>query len=158
MVITAQTFVDSKVFIEVLQNQLGQFIPDNFCRFLSLHNGVGVFTMYINIDGMRGSWTRTDLQLAAQQPFSILTSNVDRRPAKAPDDMLFIGSLGDKRDLVAMMPDGEVSLWSQDASSIPPRRYESVFDFLLTETRKARLLFDDKGRRRDGSDILWKPS
>jgi hypothetical protein len=144
--------------IEELQNQLDWDFPESFRRFLSLHNGVGVFSMFINVYGMRTSWTRTDPVVAAQQPFSILNPNVDRRPAEAPDDLLFIGSLGDQRDLIGMLPDGEVSLWMPKAGVVPPKQYEDVFDFLLTETKKARVLFDNRGRRKDGSDVLWKPS
>jgi SMI1-KNR4 cell-wall len=144
--------------IEELQDQLERDFPASFRRFLRLHNGACVFTLFINVYGLRTSWTRTDLIAAAQQPFSMLTPNVEERPSGAPDDMLFIGSTGDGRNPIGMLPDGEVLQWIADSSMMPSRRYENVFEFLLTETRKAQQLFDEKGKRKDGSDILWKPS
>ena len=140
-----------------MQDVLEWDFPSSFARFLRLHNGVDVFTMFIGIDGFRTSWKRTDDDEMAQQPFDITTHNVHRRPSDAPDDMLFIGSLGDERGLVGLLPTGEVLQWG-DKCPVPGTRYANVFEFLLLETKKARPLFDDIGKRKDGSDIMWKPS
>ena len=122
-------------------------LPDNFRRFLMLHNGIGLFANYINIYGLRGSWSRTNLVEAGQQPFSIMEPNVKRRPISAPDDVLFVGSLGHNRDLIGMNPDGRVFQWVSTLSG-SAKSYSSVFTFLLEEANKAEALFDPHGRER----------
>lgn len=136
-----------------MENELSRRIPDNFRCFLMLHNGIGLFANYINLYGLRLSWSRTDLVEAGQQPFSIMEPNVKRRPVNAPDDILFVGSLGRKRDLIGMNPNGRVFQWaSNDPLSVSAKSYSSVFTFLLEEANRVVALFDEDGRRRDSDN------
>jgi SMI1 / KNR4 family (SUKH-1) len=131
-----------------LEDQLERNLPQNFRRFLKIHNGANLFDCLVTVDGMRRSWNRTDFDVAAQQPFSILTKNIDERPKSAPPQMLFIGSLGDDRELVGMWPDGRVVQWDSKNAIDVGNTYDSVFGFLLAEAQKAEALFDDNGRRK----------
>lgn len=138
------------VRINQLEIELLNRIPDSFRCFLTLHNGIGLFANYINVYGLRTSWSRTNLLEAAQQPFSILVPNVKRRPLNAPDDVIFLGSLGKNRQLVGARPDGGVFLWEgDDTFPILSKSYSSVFAFLLEEATNAATLFGPDGRRRD---------
>ncbi|MER8907164.1 SMI1/KNR4 family protein [Mesorhizobium sp. M0854] len=133
-----------------MESEISRRLPDNFRCFLMLHNGIGLFANYINVYGLRRSWSRTNLVEAGQQPFSILEPNVQRRPGNAPDDVLFIGSLGDNRNLIAMNPDGRVFRWESDDPLLGSiNSYSSVFTFLLEEANEAAALFDPDGRRCD---------
>jgi hypothetical protein len=133
-----------------MESEISYRLPDNFRCFLMLHNGIGLFANYISIYGLRTSWSRTNLVEAGQQPFSILVSNIKRRPINAPDDVLFIGSLGDNNDLIGMNPDGRVFRWeSDDPFSGSAKSYSSVFTFLLEEANEVAVLFDRYGRRHD---------
>lgn len=115
-----------------------------------LHNGIGLFANYISVYGLRRSWSRTNLVEAGQQPFSILEPNIKRRPGNAPDDVLFIGALGDNDDLIGMNPDGRVFRWeSDDPLSGSIKSYTSVFTFLLEEANEVAALFDPDGREHD---------
>ncbi|WP_164783932.1 MULTISPECIES: SMI1/KNR4 family protein [unclassified Mesorhizobium] len=133
--------------IEQMETELSDRLPDNFRCFLMLHNGIGLFANYLNIYGLRRSWSRTNLVEAGQQPFSILVPNVQRRPISAPDDVIFIGSLGDNRNLIGMNPDGSVFRWESDVKS-----YSSVFAFLLEEANEEAALFNPDGRRRESGN------
>ncbi len=136
--------------IEQLESEVSCRIPEGFRCFLKLHNGIGLFAGLINIYGLRTNWSRTKLVEAAQQPFSILVPNVQRRPINAPDDLLFVGSLGENRNLIAMNPVGTVFRWkSDDPVSNSTKSYSSVFTFLLEEADRVVALFDGDGRRRD---------
>ncbi|MER9837999.1 SMI1/KNR4 family protein [Mesorhizobium sp. M0145] len=133
-----------------MESEISCRLPDNFRCFLMLHNGIGLFANYINVYGLRRSWSRTNLVEAGQQPFSILEPNVQRRPSNAPDDVLFIGSLGDNRNLIGMNPDGRVFRWeSDDPLSGSIKSYTSVFTFLLEEANEVAALFDPDGREHD---------
>jgi SMI1-KNR4 cell-wall len=129
-----------------LEDELSYDFPGSFLRFMQIHNGIELFANHINIYGKRRSWNRTNDVEAAQQPFSILTPNVYERPDDAPKNLLFIGSLGDERKLVCVLPSGQVQRWDKVSSSTKKETYPSVFNFLLIEARKVRRLFDDLGR------------
>jgi hypothetical protein len=90
----------------------------------------------------------------AQQPYSILTYNIQARPPRAPVDALFVGSLGDKRDLAGLLPDGRLQIFERDTGISRNKSYPSLFDFILEETSSAKALFDELGRRLDKSDLL----
>ncbi|MER9245610.1 SMI1/KNR4 family protein [Mesorhizobium sp. M0590] len=133
-----------------MESEISRRLPDNFRCFLMLHNGIGLFANYINVYGLRRSWSRTNLVEAGQQPFSILEPNVQRRPSNAPDEVLFIGSLGKNRNLIGMNPDGRVFRWESDDPLFGSiNSYSSVFTFLLEEGNEVAALFDPDGRRRD---------
>ena len=140
--------------IEDLEHQLGLSLPRSFKGFLQLHNGMSVFSGYLNIYGLRRSWARTNIVESAQQPYSILTYNIKTRPPKSPDDALFVGSLGDKRDLAGLFSDGRIGIFERDTGAALDRSYPDLFGFILDEVKRTRVLFDDHGRRYDKSDLL----
>lgn len=133
-----------------LEIELSHRLPDSFRCFLMLHNGIGLFADYISVYGLRTSWSRTNLVEAAQQPFSILVPNVKRRPLNAPDDVIFLGALGD-RGLIGARPNGGVFHWESDNNILLGclKSYSSVFTFLLEEANEAAALFGPDGHKRD---------
>lgn len=140
--------------IQTLQYTLEWDFPRNLKGFFQLHNGMSLFCSYLNVYGLRKSWSRTNALEFAQQPYSITDDNIEARPMGAPDNILFVGSLGNRRDLVGMLPTGKILVFNERTGAIQGNSHPGIFDFLLYETRKARILFDDLGRRLDGSDIL----
>lgn len=135
--------------IKDLEDELGGVFPASFSNFLELHNGIGLFANYINIYGLQRRRTRTDMTVAAQQPFSIFTPNGNERPKTAPDSLIFVGSIGDERNLLAALQDGRLLIWNEARSTDAPILYSSVFTFLAEQARLAKPLFDRMGRRRD---------
>lgn len=136
--------------VRQLEIEILRHLPDSFRCFLMHHNGIGLFANYINVYGLRNSWSRTNFAEAGQQPFSILVPNIKRRPHSAPDDMIFLGSLGKDRRLVGARPNGGVFLWESDNTlSGAVKSYSSVFTFLLEEAIEAAALFGPDGRRRE---------
>ena len=145
--------LDTKT-IDDLQNQLKYHFPESLKHFFLLHNGLGLFCGFVDVYGLRRSWGRTNMLEIAQQPYSIMTPNVEARPYAAPDEVLFVGSLGDDYDLAGIYPDGVTALFDRQSGVPKDKTYANVFDFVLEEAKAALPLFDDFGRRLDQSDLL----
>ena len=135
--------------LEVLQDEIGWDFPDSLSHFLKIHNGIDLFSDLVGINGRRTSYKRSDIDAMMEQPFDMVLPNTLERPGNAPEDFIFIGSLGDDRQLVGAWPDGSISLWDAEKELASMPLYGNVFDFLLDESIKAQSLFDDSGRRVD---------
>jgi hypothetical protein len=133
---------------DILEAEIGLDFPDSLGRFLKIHNGIGLFR-YISIFGWRTSYNRSDMDAMMEQPFSMITPNTKECPDAAPNDFLFVGSLGDERLKVGLWPDGEVGYWDKKTQTVILSGYDNVFEFLLQEARKSEKLFDNNGYRVD---------
>lgn len=140
--------------LETLQDVIGIDFPTRLCDLLSLHNGLELFDLLICIKGRRTSYRRSDFDAMMEQPFDMVLSNTLERPDSAPDELIFIGCLGDERQPVVMWPDGSISLWDTRTDSATASIYVDVFDLLVKEAQKAQLLFDSNGRRIDEASRL----
>ena len=140
--------------MENLQDEIGIEFPVSLSNLLFLHNGLSLFDLFITIEGRRTSYRRSDMDAMMEQPYDMVLPNTLERPDSAPDELIFIGSLGDERQPVVMWPDGSISLWDTRTDSATASIYVDVFDFLVKEAQKAQLLFDSKGRRIDEASRL----
>lgn len=84
--------------LEIIEQEIGIEIPQEFGKFLSFSNGINVFMDSVYICGYRVVFDREgDL---ARQPYSIFTPNTIERPYKSPRSALFIGGYGNSADLL----------------------------------------------------------
>jgi hypothetical protein len=134
--------------LELLQDEIHSNLPSSVCRFLLIHNGIGLYR-YINIFGRRTSYRRNDIDAMMEQPYDMVSANTIERPDNAPESLVFVGSIGDEKKPVAVWPDGKICLWNVGQEKIVLTSYRSLFEFLLGESLKAERLFDAEGRRID---------
>jgi SMI1 / KNR4 family (SUKH-1) len=134
--------------LETLQDKIGWDFPESLCELLKIHNGISLFD-HVSVYGKRTSYKRSDIDAMMEQPYDMVLPNTLERPDNAPEELIFIGSLGDDRQLVGVWPDGSISLWDPEKESASRPLYGNVFDFLLRESIKAQSLFDDNGHRID---------
>jgi len=144
----------TKCDMEDLQDAIGIEFPVSLSNLLFLHNGLSLFDLHVTIEGRRTSYRRSDMDAMMEQPYDMVLPNTIERPDSAPDELIFIGSLGDERQPVVMWPDGSISLWDTGTDGATASIYADVFDLLVKEAHKAQLLFDSKGRRFDDASRL----
>jgi hypothetical protein len=80
--------------------------------------------------------------------------NTMERPDFAPSRLVFIGSIGDDRQRIAMNADGSIGIWDGRRAKLREPMYESVFDLLVEEVRRINGFFDRAGRRIDSQDCI----
>ena len=131
--------------IDKLEAGLKMSIPTDYKEFLSVANGLMLFSCRLSLDGLRTSYVRTGDE--AIQPFSLLTPNTFERPKDALPSYLFIGGYG--QDGSRLYIDGETSKVFRAArrTSTPLNEWKNFEEMLVTETIRIALLFDDKGKR-----------
>jgi hypothetical protein len=139
--------------LDLLQDEINSDLPLSVCRFLLIHNGIGLYRC-INIYGRRTNFKRSDIDAMMEQPYDMVPLNTVERPDNAPEALVFIGSIGDENQPVAVWPDGKVCLWNIGQEKVEPTPYHSLFDFLLGEALKAEKLFDSRGRRVDNQGLI----
>jgi hypothetical protein len=138
-----------KAGLELLQDEIGRDLHASVCELLLLHNGMDLYSQYVGINGRRTSYQRSDPDAMMEQPFDMVTPNTRERPALAPEELIFIGSLGDERNYVAIWPGGSIAIWLRSQDTLVRTPYQTVFDFLLEEAQRAETLFDKIGHRID---------
>ncbi|PHV12233.1 SMI1/KNR4 family protein [Chitinimonas sp. BJB300] len=132
--------------ISELESVTGKNFPDIFKQFLSMTNGLNLFSGSLSIDGLRQNNER--FGDASRQPFSIETPNVYEKPVGTPDTHLSIG--GYKYDGSRLVIDTEtlkVFRFPQTEAQPVLNEWPSFWDMLLSEAKRLSLQFDNEGKR-----------
>jgi SMI1 / KNR4 family (SUKH-1) len=132
--------------IEALQDELEYDFPQSLKSFFLIHNGLGAFSEELNFYGQRRNWQRRDMEAAAQQPFSIQSSNIDRIPVTAAPNSLVIGSIGPDRSPITINKNGQAFIWPTQESPEPSKTYPDIFELIRAEAERLALTFDENGR------------
>jgi hypothetical protein len=127
-----------------LEHQLGMTIPQPYCEFLKISNGLTVFNNTLALYGLRKRYGRSIGD--AWQPLSILTRNVNERPTNASTCMFFIGFY--KKDGSLLYLDSNSgSVYLCDRYDASPRFSWSSFEqMILSEIKRLIKLFDREGK------------
>lgn len=128
--------------LEQLLNEIG--IPDVYCKFLLLMNGLNAFSCSISFFGLRTNYKRT-IESVLQQPFNLITPNTIERPINANDDHFFIGSYCEDGSLIYL------NIYNmhvyrrarEDFASL--NEWPNLGEMLLSEIQRLHKLFDNKG-------------
>lgn len=134
--------------INQLENEIGIKFPEIFRDFLTLANGIGIFSGALSIDGFRTSWARTGDEV--WQPFSIITPNTVERLRDSKESYLYIGGYPSGNGYYLYMDVNDLAVYrSTRRSAKPLQRWNSFPEMLVSETKRLATLFDEHGRRID---------
>jgi len=135
--------------IAKLQNKIYLPLPGDFTYFLSRSNGASLFGYHIEIWGLRFSYVRRGEE--AWQPYDIeLHNQPSERPLHRPPYILMFGSTDkgesrlffDARNGTESSRVGKTSLKKFE----PIQFWPDFWTWLLEETKRLALLFDEFGR------------
>lgn len=134
-----------------MEKPMGRTIPVQYRDFL-LHcsNGLNVLSTTLCLFGCRKMIGR-DI-VASRQPFDLVTLNSykSERPRNATPDLFFFGGYDWDGSQVYLTEDGKVHFCTpDDCTSL--KEWDSLDDFLLSETQRIYSLFDDNGVELDES-------
>ena len=137
-----------------LQNEIDREFHKTLQKLMRLHNGMNLFNGQLSVYGLRTSYRRSEIDMMMEQPFDMVQLNTMERPDFAPGRLVFIGSIGDDRQRIAMNADGSIGIWDGREAKLREPMYESAFDLLVEEVRRMNRLFDRAGRRIDSQDCI----
>jgi hypothetical protein len=134
--------------IDELENDVAIKLPEVFRDFLTLTNGLSMFSGNLSIYGLRSSWERTGD--AAGQPFSIVTPNTVERLVNAKKSFLFLGGYRSGKGYYLYIDTNDLAIYRcSRQSAIPLQKWNSFPEMLVCETTRLAALFDERGRRID---------
>jgi hypothetical protein len=99
--------------VEALESKLGTAIPKAYREWLGRVNGVSLFADELSLDGLQRASLRDP---ARQQPYSLITPNVDERLSDASPDAFFIGGYGEDGSLLYIARGGAVHRCARDSA------------------------------------------
>lgn len=139
---------------ELEEKILKRAIPAVYKEFLTLSNGLSLFSGSLSLDGFRKNYIRTGD--AVWQPFALETPNIYERPRDARDSCFFIG--GYKRDGSMLFLENERAFRCARNSVTPLNEWKDFWEMLVSETARLCTLFDDRGRKIDPKGSTTPPS
>ncbi len=130
--------------VDSLESSVGIRFPEVFRDFLTLANGLSLFSNSLSIYGQRLSYDRTGEKV--WQPFSILTPNTFERLPDAKSTHLFIGGYPSGRGYYLYIDIDELRVYRcSRQSSKPLHKWGSFSEMLVCETTRLAGLFDEQG-------------
>ncbi len=127
-----------------LEDALGIEMPGCFTEFLKRANGLRVFSGHLYICGLRTNYVRTGE--AVRQPFSILTPNLDERPARSKETYFFIGG-HEPNGHQFYIDRATLRVYRcSERSAKPLQEWPSFEAMLEAEVQRLSALFDREGR------------
>ncbi|HXJ61224.1 MAG TPA: SMI1/KNR4 family protein [Verrucomicrobiae bacterium] len=139
--------------IDGVQSEIGMLIPEAFRDFLSLGNGIRLFSGSVSIYGVRENYERGED--AVWQPFDLVAPNTVERLRDAKNSYLFVGGYPEGRGSYLYISNDDQKVYRCSRQSCEPlNRWESFPQMLLTEARRLATLFDRNGRRLDSSKAV----
>lgn len=120
-------------------------IPIDYQNFLmNCSNGLNLFLGTLSLKGIRENYIRNPINMI-QQPFSIVTPNIEERPRTALENYFFFGSYNiDGSQLYIDTTDNNVYLGKKNTLETI-FKWNSFEDFINTEIDRILSLYDNNG-------------
>jgi hypothetical protein len=115
-------------------------LRDLYQRF----NGFSLFRGELDLFGLRRSHTRTSRDV--YQPFAIQTPNVDERPPRTPEDIVFFGFYQDDGCEISISPRSPEVYATPMGKWKVERTWPDLETCLVSEVERLAALFDKQGR------------
>jgi hypothetical protein len=132
--------------------ELGYSLPDAFLDFLSMTNGITLFSCALSIYGFRGDYERLTPD---PWPFDIISPNEFERPKGTPESHLIIGGYTWSNGRLAMLTEnGEIVVSPMDGYRAL-KRWGSLDEWFLAEVERLSIMFDDVGRPKEPLMPTW---
>lgn len=139
-----------------LEKEVGAQLTGQLRVFLGFSNGASLFSRSISIYGLRRSYSRSGDE--AWQPFAMETANRIERPEGVPDSYIFIGGyFDDGSKIIFDSRNGKIYRLPRRKSAPILNEWPSLATMLVSEAKRLKLLFDDKGRMLDESATSTPP-
>lgn len=130
--------------IREAKERIGKDVPAAFVEFLSLSNGLSMFSDAISIYGVRKNWKRTGDWIF--QPFDLKLPNNRERPLGLPKSFVVVGSYGWDGSKICLSETGEVVRCERWGGKIL-YSWPEFSSMLLNEAHRLKRFFDDSGRQ-----------
>ena len=136
--------------IKLMEKDLNQKLPKDVNSFLIKANGINIFSDSLSIFGYRSSFSRIGDE--AIQPYDLSSENQDMRSYK-PASWLGIGGYSwDGSTVFYDLSASQTEVFRCERySTIKVNRWESIIDWLMSETKRLSGLFDSTGKKIDKS-------
>lgn len=129
--------------LTLLEGSLHRPIPEAYRTWLTLANGLNVFSEAFVLDGRRADYSR---QAAVVQPYDLALANVLERPRDADPETFFVGSLLEAEYLLYLMPSTGVVHACSRRRTIPLTTWESLPALITSVMVSLKAAFDNEGR------------
>jgi hypothetical protein len=130
---------------DLLEQKVEQPLPVEFREFLSIANGLGLFSNTLSIYGQRASYGRSGDEV--WQPFSIVDANTFDRPRHAKQNQLIVGSYRSDGSLVFIDGNDGHAYQTRARSAKVLKTWSGFWQMLTSETERISKLFDNTGHR-----------
>lgn len=134
--------------IRGLENEIERELPEALEAFYARCNGLDLFAGSLSIFGLRDPFLEGDAGEVGQ-PFSMVTPNVDERPADADDSFVFFGFYEWDGSLLYAAPSSPEVIRCSPESSEPLNTWPSLRAALTEEVKRLGKLFDRDGVKLD---------
>lgn len=134
--------------IKLMEHEIGRKIPTQFKDFLSLSNGMSIFSGSLSLYGYRNGYSREGDD--SWQPFNFVSANTYEHPVDAYPHWIVIGGYQEDGSILYIDDStGKVYRSERKYASNRLNEWPDFWTMILSEVKRIGELFDENGKIKD---------